>query len=119
MLMRSVLLLAAVLSALAADLRSDLDSLVEAERAFARLSVSQGMKDAFLANLANDSIVFRPQATPGRPWFEKNPAPTAQLNWEPAFADIAKAADFGYTTGPWEIRRQPSEAPAGFGHYVT
>jgi ketosteroid isomerase-like protein len=115
--MRILLIVAAAL--LAADLKSELDSLVDAERAFARLSVEKGMREAFLANFTDDSIVFRPGPVRGKPWFEQNPAPTAQLSWEPAFADIAAAGDLGYTTGPWEIRRSPNEAPAGFGHYVT
>jgi ketosteroid isomerase-like protein len=50
---------------------------------------------------------------------KENPAPTSQLSWEPEFADIAKAGDLGYTTGPWEVRRTPQDAPAGYGHYVT
>jgi ketosteroid isomerase-like protein len=104
---------------LAADLKSELASLIETERAFARTSVEKGMRDAFLANFADDSIVFRPGPVKGRQWFEQNRAPTSQLSWEPAFADISAAGDLGYTTGPWEIRRSPRDAPAGFGHYVT
>ncbi len=55
----------------------------------------------------------------GKAWFENNPATTARLSWEPGYADIAASGDLGYTTGPWEIRRTPSEAPSGCGHYVT
>lgn len=72
-----------------------------------------------MASLSDEAILFRPTATPGKAWFQNNPAPTSQLSWEPAFADISAAGDFGYTTGPWEIRRSPKDAPAGFGHYVT
>jgi ketosteroid isomerase-like protein len=104
---------------LAGDLRSEFNSLVEAERAFAQLSLARGTRDAFLANLNDDSIIFRPQAVPGRLWMEKNPPSASQLSWQPAFADIAKSADLGYTTGPWEIRRTPQDAPSAFGHYVT
>ena len=103
----------------AGDLKSELDSLVQAERAFARLSTERGVRDAFLANLADDSIIFRPTAVPGRQWFETNSPSPGQLNWEPAFADIAAAGDLGYTTGPWERSRTAQEAPMSFGHYVT
>src|SRR6266850_8508034 len=112
-------ILAFVILFLAGDLRSEFNSLVETEQAFARLSVARGTRDAFLANLSDDSILFRPQAVPGKSWTEKNPPPAAQLNWQPAFADIAKSGDLGYTTGPWEIRRTPQDAPSAFGHYVT
>jgi len=98
-----------IFSALAfgADLKDALDSLVQAERGFARLSVEKGMRDAFLANLNDQSILFRPQAVPGKAWMEKSPPIAAQLSWEPAFADIAKSGDLGYTTGPWQVRRTP------------
>jgi ketosteroid isomerase-like protein len=104
---------------LAGNLNSELESLIQVERAFARLSVTRGTREAFLANLADDSILFRPHAVPGKLWTEKNPPSAAQLSWEPAFADIAAAADLGYTTGPWEIRRTPKDPPGSFGHYVT
>jgi len=96
-----------------------LNSLVEAERAFARLSVSKGTREAFLANLNDESILFRPQAVAGKSWMEKNPPSASQLSWEPAFADLAKSGDLGYTTGPWELRRTPQDSPTAFGHYVT
>lgn len=96
-----------------------LNSLVEAERAFAGLSVSKGTREAFLANLNDESILFRPQAVPGKSWMEKNPPSASQLSWEPAFADLAKSGDLGYTTGPWELRRTPQDSPTAFGHYVT
>jgi len=50
---------------------------------------------------------------------QDNPAPTSQLSWIPEFADISRAGDLGYTTGPWEIRRSPQDGPYAFGHYVT
>ena len=52
-----------------------LDSLVAAERGFAAMSVEKGMKDAFLANLADDGVVFAPLPTNGRQrWEGREPA---------------------------------------------
>ena len=102
-----------------ADLRSDWDSLVEAERAFARTSLAKGTKEAFLSALAENSVLFRPRAVNGRKWMQDNPAPAGQLNWAPEFADISRAGDLGYTTGPWEFRKTPQDPPGAFGHYVT
>jgi ketosteroid isomerase-like protein len=102
-----------------ANLKSELTTLVETELAFARLSIAKGTREAFLANLNDDSVLFRPQAVPGKSWIEKSPPTTAQLSWEPAFADVAKTADLGYTTGPWELRRTSGDLPSAFGHYVT
>ncbi len=110
------------LSALAASAGApaDLRSLVEAERAFSRLSVEKGIRTAFLANLAPDSIVFRPLPVSGRKVYEESPEAAAKLTWRPTFADIARAGDLGYTTGPYELVPGGRGAAAPqYGHYVT
>lgn len=102
------------------DLQADLDSLVAAERAFAKTSEELGTKAAFLANLADDSILFRPGPVPGRTWTEERPAPPGLLTWFPVKADIARSGDLGYTTGPWEGRAKGKDDPNVLhGHYVT
>src|ERR1043165_4031926 len=93
----------------AADARLVWDSLVEAERSFARTSITKGTKDAFMSVLAEESIIFRPRAVNGKKWFTENPGATTQLSWEPEFADISAGGDLGYTTGPWEVRRTPQD----------
>src|SRR6187401_3495573 len=79
----------------AADLKSEFESLVQAERAFSDLSLKSGVRDAFLGNLADDGIVFRPTAVNGKQWFQNNPVPAGQLTWQPEFADISNSADLG------------------------
>jgi len=99
---------------------SALESLVAAERAFAKASVDHDMRDAFLANLAADAIVFRPGPVQGRKWFEENPPSSAYLNWDPVFADVATSGELGFTTGPYELRPQgASDTTRRYGHYVT
>lgn len=105
----------------APDPHAALQSLVEAERAFAHLSVTGGMRTAFLHNLASDAIIFRPHPVNGQQWFEQRGAagPT-RLAWQPAFADVAASGDFGYTTGPWWFTPDTTAGPAAsFGHYVS
>jgi ketosteroid isomerase-like protein len=117
-----LLLLPAVLlaGATSPDLQADLDSLVAAERAFSKTSEDQGTKAAFLAFMADDSILFRPGPILGRPWTEQRPAPPGLLTWRPVKADIAKSGDLGYTTGPWEARPKGKDDPnTAHGHYVT
>lgn len=115
-----LLLMVSIAGAASADLQSDLDSLVAAERAFAKTSEEQGTKAAFLAFLADDSILFRPGPVNGRKWTEERPAPTGLLTWRPVKADIAKSGDLGYTTGPWEARAKGKDDPdVAQGHYVT
>ncbi|HET6890793.1 MAG TPA: nuclear transport factor 2 family protein [Pyrinomonadaceae bacterium] len=103
---------------------SALQSLVDAERAFARTSEAQGTRPAFLAFIAEDGILFRPTATNGKKWMQQNPLPPSEkrplLAWQPAFADIAQAGDMGYTFGPWEYKEDiKDEKPVAYGHFAT
>jgi len=101
-------------------MRPSLATLVETEREFSKASISKGTREAFLAYLGEDSIIFRPGPVAGRKWMEDHPARPGILTWEPIFADMAKSNDLGYTTGPWEYRKQSlSEQPVAYGHYIT
>jgi ketosteroid isomerase-like protein len=120
------LLLAAgcgVLMALAASgagRAADLKSLVRAELAFSRLSESQGIRASFVASFADDSIIFRPRPVPGRKFYLDRVSIPGHLSWKPAFADIAASGDLGYTTGPYEFRKEKASDPvAGRGHFIS
>ena len=40
--------------------------------------------------------------------------------WRPIFASIARRADLGYTTGPWEYKKsRDDEKPQAFGSFIT
>jgi ketosteroid isomerase-like protein len=98
-----------------------LQSLIESERAFSRLSEEKGIKEAFLTYLADDSIVFLPKPVPGRKAYEAGPDDSpVLLTWEPAYAEIALDGDLGFTTGPYQVRdkSKPGDS-ARFGHYVS
>lgn len=98
-----------------------LQSLINVERAFSRLSEEKGIKEAFLFYLADDSIVFRPKPVPGRKVYEAAPDDSsALLTWEPAYAEVALDGDLGYTTGPYQVQDKSKPAdPARHGHYVS
>ncbi len=93
--------------------------LIEAERAFARASVENGQMVAFLEYLAERAVVFRPRPVDGRKFYAERETSDAVLSWRPAFAEIARSGDLGYTGGPWELRAKPGAAPTGFGHYIS
>jgi ketosteroid isomerase-like protein len=97
-----------------------LKSLVAAERAFAAMSLEQGIKPSFLKFLAPDGIVFRPTATNGRKAIGAQSPSVARLSWEPAYAEVSAAGDLGYTTGPWELHL-PAERkqPPAYGHFIS
>ena len=82
-------------------------SLVDAETAFARMALEQGIRAAFIANFAADGIVFEPAPAILRETWPARPAPTdpraVRLEWEPAQAAVARSGDFGYSTGPYTL----------------
>ncbi|MFD2246580.1 YybH family protein [Pontibacter ruber] len=97
-----------------------LESMANAERAFSAASVKNGIKAAFLENLADDAIVFLPGPVNGKEGYGKQPESPAKLSWYPAYADISASPDWGYTTGPYELRPKPEdEKPTGAGFYLS
>jgi ketosteroid isomerase-like protein len=97
----------------------DLQSLVDAERAFSRMAKDKNTREAFLANLIDESISFSPGITNAKPFWEKLPITNDWLYWQPVYADIAASGDFGYTTGPWSYSKTRTTAPTVFGEYIT
>lgn len=97
------------------------DGLVTAERAFAARSIASGTRDAFLAYLADDAVLFIPRAAPGRPFFEQQPTtPTSRLEWAPIYAEVSGAGDLGFTTGPYEARANPAiDSVTAYGNFVS
>ncbi len=95
-------------------------ALVEMEHAFAKAAATKGTRDAFLEFLADDGIIFQPGPINGKKfWTERQPR-KGLLSWEPIFADVSRAGDLGYTTGPWEFRPNgPDDQPVAFGQYFT
>lgn len=98
-----------------------LDTMVATERAFSALSVEKGMKESFLAYLADDGMLFRPTATNGKKVWIERANPKGTLIWEPEFAEMSAAGDLGLTTGPWEYRppAERADAPVAHGHFIS
>ncbi len=102
------------------DRRLAVASLVEAERAFSRASEDKGIREAFLAFLSRDAVVFRPAPVAGRPVYEKMAAgDPAVLTWEPEVAEVAASGELGYTSGPYVLRPARGAEPTAFGRYVS
>ena len=103
---------------------SALRAMIAAERAFAKMSVEQGTRPAFMAFIADDGILFRPKAVKGKQWMIDHPLPPSDkrsvLNWRPTVAFMAQSGDMGYTAGPWELKDDIKNAkPNAFGHFIT
>ena len=93
-----------------------LEFLVNAERAFAKMSEEKGRKSAFVEFFADDSVIFKQKWIPGRKYHLQQPELSGKLIWEPRIADISEKGDLGYTTGPWEFGNDQNLA---YGYYMS
>ncbi|WP_324672215.1 hypothetical protein [Hymenobacter sp. GOD-10R] len=100
---------------------SDYQALVSAERAFSEFTSAHGIKAGFTRFLADEALVIvKGRYQLGKPLFEKMPVQPGVLSWQPQYADIAASGDFGYTTGPFEVRPGTiTDAPVGFGQFTS
>jgi ketosteroid isomerase-like protein len=96
-----------------------IDTLADAERGFAAMSVAQGMRPAFLEWLAEDAVIFRPGPLNGQQSWRARSAPAGVLDWAPAFVELSGSEDLGFSTGPWEYRSKPDANPEAFGHFLS
>lgn len=101
--------------------QADLQQIYDTQSAFDRALAEKGAKAAFLEFIADDSIVFRPNATRGREfWTTSKDSPGELLVRTLTFSDIASNGLLGYTTGNWRCYpKGESESAADFGQYAT
>lgn len=96
--------------------------MMEADRAFSKLSEADGMDVAFLAYAADDAVLLREKTPPikGMEALKKRMEPLAgkkiPLKWEPDFARASASGDLGYTCGHWSLTL---DGKTQTGHYVT
>ena len=90
-----------------------------AERAFAAAVRDRGIRDAFLAFMADEGILFRPGPITARVWLVTNPPTPGTLAWEPAWGAASAAGDLGFTTGPYTHRAAAADSAPGRGQYLT
>jgi ketosteroid isomerase-like protein len=97
-----------------------LESLANAERNFSATSEAKGFHQAFVEHMADDGLVFAPKPVNGKKLHAAAPASKALLTWYPAYADISSSLDWGYTTGPYQLKVNPeSDTIAGAGFYLS
>jgi ketosteroid isomerase-like protein len=103
--------------------KGPLTQAVEAERAFAKMSLDRNHREAFLAYFADDASLMRPGRVNAKKWIEENPkwGTAGLLTWDPSFAACSTIGDMVYTTGPWEYRetRSLDAKPVAFGYFCT
>ena len=98
---------------------SDFEDLVAAERAFAADASARSVREAFLAALAADGMVFAPGPVNGQATWQARPENKARLEWAPEWAEVSADGALGYTSGPWRFTPEGGDKPAAFGHYLS
>lgn len=98
---------------------ADFDEMVGAEKAFAADAAARSTRDAFLAALADDGLVFSPGPSNGKCVWQARIADKSRLEWAPELAEIAASGDLGYTSGPWRFTAAGADKPSAFGHFFT
>ncbi|MDA9555002.1 hypothetical protein N9R54_02090 [Pelobium sp.] len=90
-------------------------SLVNAEKSF-NLKVKQlGTNEAFLKVADTGCVIFRQNPIKATEYYSQKKQTYYTLSWEPEYAMISKAGDFGFTTGPYVFNDEKVE----YGHYLS
>lgn len=121
--MKKAILLILVVTVVAHG-QSALHDMVKTEQAFSKMAEETNTRDAFMAFIADDGLLFRPGAVNGKKWMSEHPVPPSDkkplLAWQPSFAGMSASGDMGFTTGPWEFKGDINDEKAsGYGHFVT
>lgn len=116
--MKHLLCTLLIISSLSLKAQNNITALIHAERSFASFTVANGIKKGFLQFLDSNGVVFPAgDAVNGLTLYSKNPGGAAQLNWGPEYAVISASGDFGFTTGPYHLRRSANDTISGRGQY--
>ena len=104
--------------------QTPLQDMVKTEQAFSKMAEEKTAREASMAFIADDGLLFRPGAVNGKKWMIEHPVPPSDKNpllaWQPNFAGMSASGDMGFTTGPWESKADRKDPkPSAYGHFVT
>lgn len=99
-------------------------SLPDAERAFAKMSVDIGQKEAFIEFLGDWGVQFGPDPITAKDNFADAPATVLPqkrvLYWEPYYSDVSVSDDLGFNIGPWVVRETSAgQKVLGQGYFLS
>lgn len=95
-----------------------LDDVRLADVAFAERAAEAGYHLAFVEYLADDAVLFRPEAVGGQQWLAANDPAPGRLEWRPSAAAAACTGRLAVTSGPWRYANDEGGEPAA-GHYLS
>ena len=86
---------------------------------YAKTALEKGMPAASVDYFASDGVAFAPFAVNGKKYWASRTNFPGTLIWQPTFVAVARAADLGYTTGPWELKKKDEQISLAYGQYLT
>lgn len=97
--------------------------MMDADRAFSKLSVEKGMKTAFLEYIDSNGVLLRANQFPvvgadAIDFLVQQNDSAYTLEWEPKRGEIAQSGDLGYTYGLYKLQPKNKDS-AVFGTYVS
>ena len=98
-------------------------NMLEADRAFSKLSEQKGIKLALLEYIDSNGVLLRPSANPivggeAINFISQGSDTTYILTWEPKGGSVAKSGELGYTFGVYS-RQQKNTSDVIYGTYVS
>jgi ketosteroid isomerase-like protein len=97
---------------------ADVDGALAADVAFAARADEAGHQAAFIEFLADDAVLFRPEAVRGQEWLAGHEPAGGRLEWSPAAVANDCTGRLAITTGPWRYSNADGGEPVA-GHYLS
>lgn len=94
------------------------DEVLAADADFAARADAIGHHAAFIETLADDAVLFRPEAVRGQQWLATHEPAGGRLEWSPTAAAVGCTARLAITTGPWRYSNAQGGEPVA-GHYLS
>ena len=97
--------------------------MLEADRAFSRLSAEKGMKHAFMQYIDAKGVLLRPNSVPivgveAIDFISQGNDTSYTITWEPSGGSIAASGDLGYTYGIYSYKPKNKDTVI-YGNYVS
>lgn len=101
----------------------DKAEMMDADRAFSKLSKEKGMKKAFIEYMDGEGVLLRPDQYPligasAIDFLSQINDTTFTLEWEPQKAYLAKSGELGYTYGVYSLKPLSKDTVL-YGTYVS
>jgi ketosteroid isomerase-like protein len=101
----------------------DKRKMMDADRAFSKLSEEKGMKNAFLEYIDSNGVLLRPNNIPllgadAIDFLLQQNDTTYTLKWEPRGGSVARSGELGYTYGLYALVPTAKDTVL-YGNYVS